>query len=104
MDIAGLIENVAAPFIFSMLSLVFGFLFGRRKNIAEIENLKSQQKVAEAEAGSIIAQAAAQIVGPLVERVRALQQEVNDLTEMNKQLKNRIEELETLVKTFLPKG
>lgn len=94
---------LVVPGIVTILASMFSYLAGKRKNAAEVEHLKAQKKASEAEAAAVIAQAAAEIVGPLIERLRSLQQEVEHLTQVNRQLKSRIEELETLVKDFLPK-
>lgn len=98
-----LILQTASPVLVALIASIFSFIAGRRKGSAEIENLKSEKKVSEAEAARVLAEAAAQIVSPLLERLRSLQEEVNSLTQINRQLKGRVEELEALVKTFLPK-
>lgn len=92
----------------SVVTLVIGsglsYGLGRKRNVAEIAKLKADKNVSDSQAAAVVATAAAEIVGPLLERLRELQDEVNSLRQINKQLNTRVCELEELMKEFLPKG
>lgn len=92
------------PVVLAFVGAIAAYLAGKRKNLAEIEKLKAEKNASDAQAASVIAQAAAEIVGPLLERMRELQTEVTSLRQSNKQLNTRVQELEDLLREFLPKG
>lgn len=99
-----ILTNIIGPVVVAVLISVPSYLVGRRKNAAEVSKLLAEKGASEASAAAVVAQAAAEIVGPLLERMRSLQEEVNSLRQLNKQLNVRIAELEDLVRDFLPKG
>lgn len=105
--------------ITAILTIVGGFLayvYGRKRNNAEIDKLKTEKSSIEAAAGlstaeaaSIISNAAAQVVKPLTERIQELQHEVAftrselaKVTVENTRLKTRVAELESKI-TLLEK-
>jgi predicted nuclease with TOPRIM domain len=68
--------------IFGLVTVLLGWVFGRRKQRQEIDNLQAEKKsieaasgVSQAEAAQIIAQAAAETVRPLLERLQELREE-----------------------------
>lgn len=74
--------------IFGLVTVLLGWVFGRRKNNQEVDNLKAEKKsieaasgVSQAEAAQIIAQAAAETVRPLLERLQELREENAELDE-----------------------
>lgn len=68
--------------VMSILAIVLSYVFGRKKNSAEVRKLEGEKKSVEAAAGlstaeaaSIISRAAADVVQPLTNRIRELQED-----------------------------
>jgi phage shock protein A len=94
----------------ALLSVITYFQ-GRKRGNAEVEKIKVEKKSIEAAAGlstaeaaSIIAQAAADVVQPLTNRIRELQQQnldqqnqISGLARENTDLRNKVTFLETQV-------
>jgi hypothetical protein len=88
--------------IFGIVTVLLGWVFGRRKNNQEVDNLKAEKKsieaasgVSQAEAAQIIAQAAAETVRPLLERLQEYREENEEQDEMILELKRENKELKT---------
>lgn len=71
----------------TLVTALFTYVIGRRKNQQEVENLQAEKKsieaasgVSTAEAAHIISEAAAATVQPLIARVREQQEEIKYLT------------------------
>ena len=98
MEINDIIVNTIVAFICTVVTSIFAYIVGRKRNVAEVEVLKAEKTVLEARAAGLMAEAAAEMVGPLLERIRALQEDVAFLTEQNIQFKDKIEELEMIIR------
>lgn len=84
MELLPQIITAVAGIVVSILT----YFFGRKKNNAEVKKLEGEKKSVEAAAGlstaeaaSIISRAAADVVQPLTNRIRELQQELKDKTD-----------------------
>lgn len=114
--------QIFGPLVGSVLLAVVTYLLGKKKNRAEINKLEGEKKSVEAAAGlstaeaaSIISRAAADVVQPLTNRIRELQQEslardnrhaeeirrlqthLSEVTRENVQLKTKVAHLEAKV-------
>lgn len=102
-----LLIPVATSLVSGVLVLLGGFfayLYGRKRNQAEIQKLQSEKESIEAAAGlstaqasSIIATAAAEVVQPLTNRIKELQGQVATLTQENVMLRNTLADLEAQI-------
>lgn len=88
--------------IFGLVTVLLGWVFGRRRNNQELDNLKAEKKsieaasgVSQAEAAQIIAQAAAETVRPLLERLQEYREENEEQDEKIFELKRENKELKT---------
>lgn len=111
--------QIFGPILGGVALAVLTYLLGKKKNRAEINKLEGEKKSVEAAAGlstaeaaSIISRAAADVVQPLTNRIRELQQEslmrdqknaeevhllkkhIMELTRENVQLKTKVAHLE----------
>lgn len=114
--------QILGPILGGIVLAFVSYFLGRRKNQAEISKLEGEKKNVEAAAGlstaeaaSIISRAAADVVEPLTNRIRELQQEslardkkhaeeisrlqfhINEVTRENVQLKTKVAHLEAKV-------
>lgn len=96
-----LIQSIAAVLAI-FVGPIIGYLLGRKKYAAEIkvlnatvEEKEAVENKANAEAARIISEAAAVVVKPLLERISALQQDIQHLTTENICLKNSLAELKS---------
>lgn len=104
-DLLGGLLSLGDPFIagvFSIIAVVLGWAFGRRKSNQEVDNLKAEKKsieaasgVSQAEAAQIIAQAAAETVRPLLERLQEYREENEEQDQKILELKRENKELKT---------
>ena len=111
--------QIFGPILGGVVLAVVTYFLGKRKNRAEIDKLVGEKKSVEAAAGlstaeaaSIISRAAADVVQPLTNRIRELQQDslareqrsaeevrrlqfhITELTKENVQLKTKLAHLE----------
>jgi cell division protein FtsB len=104
-DLLGGLLSLGDPIVagvFGIATVVIGWAFGRRKSNQELENLKAEKKsieaasgVSHAEASQIIAQAAAETVRPLLERLQEYREENTEQDEKILELKRENKELKT---------
>lgn len=84
----------------TLAGLVSTYLIGRKRSKQDLENLQAEKKsieaasgVSTAEAASIISQAAAETVKPLLERIKEYRAE-------NEELENTLLERETAIRSY----
>lgn len=112
------LQYIAGP----LIAIIFSYLFARKKNQAEVKKLEGEKKSVEAAAGlstaeaaSIISRAAADVVQPLTNRIRELQEDsiarsqrhaetirrleshIAEVTRENVELKTKVAHLEAKV-------
>lgn len=92
-----MLELFIAAVVGPVVTGIFAYLAGRRRNNAEVEALKGQANVSSAEASSIIANAAASIVQPLTDRIAGLIKENESLRAEVLDLKIQVKHLTVVV-------
>lgn len=109
-DLLGGLLSLGDPIIagvFSIAAVVLGWAFGKRKSNQELDNLKAEKRsieaasgVSQAEAAQIIAQAAAETVRPLLERLQEYREENEEQDQKILELKRENKELKTYNSTL----
>lgn len=96
-EILTLLIQVVAPTV----AVIVSYLFGKKRQKAEVDRLQGEKKNLEAAAGlstaeaaSIISRAAADVVQPLTNRIRELQEEAKSLADRH------AEEMRSLVAKY----